>query len=270
MKKIGRPQRPLRRSHSGLELRRKLIVLGLSLAVVAGCLGVAGYLVYKGLSQSDFFQVTATTIKGCRRTTKSLILELSGIDIHTNILAMNKGQVKSRIEAHEWVESVEITREWPNHLTITVKERLPMAVANLKGGLYYLDRNGVAFAEVLPPEDMDYPVITGLAEDALPDEVKGAALREALTFLKYAGQGSSILPKQSISEVNLGSGGEITVYLVDRPFPIRLGRGETLMKYQRLAKVLYRLYKGNEFADTIYIDLNYTANKALVGLRDAV
>lgn len=270
MKKVGRQQRPQRRSHQGLELRRKLIVLALSLVVAVGCLGLAGYLVYKGLSDSDFFQITATTIKGCRRTTKSLILELSGIDIHTNVLAMNKGQVKARIEAHEWIESVEITREWPNHLTITVKERVPMAVASLKKGLYYLDRTGVAFAEVLPPEDMDYPVITGLAADPVPAKVKGTALEEALSFLKYAGQGSSILPKQSISEVNLGNDGDITVYLVDRPFPIHLGRGDTLVKYQRLAKVLYRLYKGNEFADTMYIDMEYMANKALVGLRDAV
>ena len=245
-------------------------MLALSLAVALGCLGAVGYLIYKGLSESDFFQVTATTIKGCRRTTKSLILELSGIDIHTNVLAMNKGQVKSRIEAHEWVESVEISREWPNHLTITVKERVPMAVANLKGGLYYLDRTGFAVAEVLPPEDMDYPVITGLAAETLPAGVKGTALEEALSFLKYSGQGSSILPKQSISEVNLGNDGDITVYLVDRPFPIRLGRGDTLLKYHRLAKVLYRLYKGKEFADTMYIDMDYMANKALVGMRDAV
>ncbi len=270
MKKIGQPQRLKRGRYTAHELRKNLFVLVLTLAFIVVCLGIAGYLVYKGLGESDFFQVTATNIKGCRRTTKNQILELSGIDIHTNILAMNKSQVKSRIEKHEWVESVDIVREWPNLLIISVKERVPVALVNVKDGLYYLDRNGVAFARVLPPEDMDFPVITGLTAETWPAKVTGSPLEEALDFLKYAGQGGAILPKQSISEIHLGADGGITLYLVDRPFPIRLGKGDILSKYQRLAKVLYRLYKGKEFSDTVYIDMEYLTNKVLVRKQDAV
>ena len=43
---------------------------------------------------------------------------------------------------------------------ITVRERIPVALINLDKKLYYLDRNAVCFAPALPPEDMDFPVIS--------------------------------------------------------------------------------------------------------------
>lgn len=250
-------------------MQKKLAILGvgsmLFLLAVAGVL----FLIYKGLSRSDFFQITATNIQGCRRTTKNLILEVSGVDVHSNLLALNLGAVREKIEAHEWVDSAEVKRVWPNRLNITIKERVPVALASLEEGLFYVDQSGVAFAQMLPPEDMDYPVITGLSREAWPQTLSGSVLEDALQFIRQAGQGNSILPKQNISELRVDENG-VVLFLVDRPFPIRLGRGAVATKYYWLAKVLYRLYKGKEFAKTAYIDMEYGRNKVLVGFDGPV
>ena len=252
-----------------LDMKKKLAILGVGFLLVAAGLGVVGFIAYKALERSVFFQITAINIQGCRRTTKNLILEMSGMDVHSNLLALDVKKVKAGIEAHEWVESVEVERNWPTRLTIIVKERLPVAIASLENGLFYLDQNGVAFAQVLPPEDMDYPVITGLKKDEWPKNLKDSQLGEALQFIKYAGQGSSILPKQNISELHVGGDGNITLYLVDRPFPIQLGSGNVGTKYYWLTKVLYKLYKSKEFEKAAYVRMEYGRNQVLVGFNEA-
>ncbi len=269
-KKPAQQRYGLKKKAPGLGLRKKLVILGVGFLLVCAALTAVGFLVYKGLSRSDFYQITATNIEGCRRTTKNQILELSGIDVHSNLLAIDLEEVKENIEVHEWVESAEIRREWPNTLTISVRERVPVAIVRLEEGLFYLDQHGVNFAQVLPPEDMDYPVIAGMKRDGWPVSVKDSLLGEALQFIKYAGQGSSILPKQNISELLVDGERELILFLADRPFPIHLGRGNMNSKYHWLARVLYRLYKSKEFAKTAYIKMDYARNKILVGFAGPV
>jgi len=155
-------------------------------------------------------------------------------------------------------------------LNILVKERLPVAIVSLDNSLFYLDQNGIAFVQVLPPEDMDYPIITGLTREQWPKALKGSQLGEALQFIKYAGQGSSILPKQNISELHVNGGENIILYLVDRPFPIHLGSGNVGTKYYWLTKVLYKLYKSKEFEKAAYVKMDHERNQVLVGFDDAV
>jgi len=251
------------------DLGRKLMVLSLAAVLLLAGIGVGAFVTLREMGKWDFFQVTATKIEGCRRTTKEEILALSGVDVHTNLLALNLAGIRKRIEAHAWVESAQVERRWPNRLVIRVKERTPVAMVNLQNGLYYLDRRGFAFAKVEPPDDMDYPVITGPGvnkKDPGPLEW----VREALRFLKHANRGSSVLPGQSISEINVREDGSMVLFLVNRPFPIYLGKGRISTKYYRLAKVLYRLYKRKDFAETAYINMEYQPDRVLVGLQNKV
>ena len=263
---LGQPSK----SSAVSELRNKLIILGVGFCVVLAALAAGSFLMLKALERSEFFQVTNIRIQGSQRVTKNQILELTGVDIHTNLLALDLDEVKERVEGHEWIEAAEVDRNWPNRLQITIRERVPVALVRLKEGLYYLDRHGVAFAKVLPPEDLDYPVITGISREQWPAAVSGSPLGEALQFIRLAGRGSTVLPGQSISEIHLEPAGSLVLFLVDRPFPIFLGRGEVATKYHRLARVLNRLYKGNEFAATTYIRMDYLPDKVLVGLTNAV
>ena len=96
-----------------------------------------------------------------------------------------------------------------------------------------------------------------------------STLHEALLFLKYASRGDALLPKQNVSEVHVTDEGNIIVFLVDRPFPIYLGKGNIRTKYYRLAKVLHKLYKRHLFAETTYIRMDYAVNKVLVGKTES-
>jgi len=198
------------------------------------------YCGYRALGQSDFFQIADIGIEGCQKLGKKEILELSGVNVHSNLVKISIGQVRKRLESHNWIERAKINREWPDRLVISVKERKPVAIINLDDGLHYLDRSATVFAPVAQMADLDYPVITGPAGKNNRGQAEAAILADALLMIKYASRDNPNLPAQNISEINI-SDNSMVMFLMDRPFPIRLGQGDVWRKYERLVKVLYWL-----------------------------
>ncbi len=143
-----------------------------------------------------------------------------------------------------------------------------MALLNTSNGLYYIDKYGKKITHVNMPGDLDFPVITGINENTMTarsNEVKSTVLDNALTFLRYAGRGNPILPKQNISEIHITEKGGMVLYLLDHTFPIYLGQEKISGQYNRLIKVLKGLYKKDELSNIAYIDMDYQEDKVLVG-----
>ncbi|MFC1843489.1 cell division protein FtsQ/DivIB [Thermodesulfobacteriota bacterium] len=225
--------------------------------------------IYQKLCHSDFFQITTLKINGNHMVSKGQITVLSKVDIHSNLLAINMSQVKSLLESHPWIAGAEITRNWPNRLVITVKEKKPVALLSRKAGLFYLDNNGRIIAAASPTQELDFPVVTGLESfpfntaysDRTPD-----ILQDAMGLLKLSARNNSILPEQNISEIHITENGSMLLYLLERAFPIYMGTdGDISTRYYRLVKVLKNLYKTREFSSVSYIRLDYQKDTVLVG-----
>lgn len=255
-----------RRKRSGGILRsgwgKRLIIWSMVFGLFAGISGLVGLKAYNRLCRSDFFKVTGIKIQGNHQITRSQVLESGGVYFHSNLLAMKPGRIQAALEGHPWVERARITRNWPNNLVIDIRENKPVALISMSDGLYYLNSKGEAFAKVTAAGNLDYPVITGLAgqEKAYADHL----LQESLLFMKRA-RGNSFLPKQNISEIHIDQDKGAILYLVDRTFPIYLGKEKPAAKYGRLVKVLKRLYKKNKFKATAYINMDYMKDRVLVG-----
>ena len=204
-------------------------------------------------------------MEGNERLPKEVILSLSGVDIHANLLALDLEQVEKNILAHPWIDRVTLKREWPNRLLVRIHERRPVVLLNTREGLKYVDRRGKIFAAVTPGSELDFPVITGLEELDEKSAEDDPRIREVIGFVRHAARGSSSLPKQNLSEFHFSQDGEIELFLSDRPFSIFLGKTVDRTSYYRLAKVLYWLYKKREFDNVAYIRLDYMENKVLVG-----
>lgn len=245
---------------------RKVLKKFFFFAMVLIFSGSLGFLFYGALGQSDFFQIADIEIKGCQRLDKKEILELSGVDVHSNLVKINSAEMKELLEGHNWIERAEISRDWPDRLTISITERNPVAIINLDGGLHYIDLAANVFAPVAKMADLDYPVITGLTEEYQQGETGHSVLKEALLLIKYANRDNPNLPAQNISEINIANN-DLVLFLVDRPFPVRLGRGDVWGKYERLVKVLYWLYKRKEFSRVSYVYVDYSTDKVLVGME---
>lgn len=247
-------------------MRGKMVLLSVLLGFLALGVGVMAFAAYKGLCRADFFQVTSIRIKDNHHLTKAEVFELSGVDIRTNLLAMSVLKSEKKISSHPWVKNVRIIREWPNTINITIKERTPAALINLETGLHYIDREGTIFAPVQALEDIDLPVITGLEGKDKMVITENPLLDQALSFLKYTEKGDYIFPKQNVSELHIAGMNQLILYLVDRPFPVYLGEGDLATKYNRLVKVLYWLYKKEEFPQVAYIRMDMFSDQVVVGM----
>jgi len=253
--------------------RNKLVIRAVLVLVLVTAFGFSAKYIYRRLCQCDFFQVTGVRINGNRMTSKGQITALSRVDIHTNLLAINVAQVRSLLESHPWIARVEIIRDWPNRLLITVQEKNPVALLNRKTGLFYLDGKGQIIAAVDPAQEIDFPVITGLENfhfsTTQPVQIH-EPLQQVFDLLQLANRNNPILPEQNISEVHITDKGDLILYLLDRPFPIYLGQnGKISTRYYRLVKVLKDLYKTREFSQVAYIRLDYQKDTILVGKLDA-
>ena len=233
-------------------------------------------LLYHSISKSVFFQVDQVDITGCQRLNTREVLSWSGLDIKTNLWSLRTAKLKKHLEENSWIESAVVKRKWPNGLQIRIKERVPLAIVNQGSGLAYVDKKGVIISPVLETDSMDYPIITGGEKKSTNQGRQGMEwLQDAVRFIRHAGGGNPVLPRQNISEIHVGPDGHLTLYLADNPFPIYLGQGEMKKKYGRLSKVLSFLYRKKEYAATASIDLNYlglsqdkeSANRVLVSFN---
>jgi cell division protein FtsQ len=231
-----------------------------------------GRLAYQGLCRSDFFRLTAITIIGCHHLDKEQVLGQSGLDIRTNLLVMRPEEVRKRLVANKWIDRATVTRKWPDEVGIRIWERQPVALVNLKEGLCYLDKKFEVIGPVAPTDDIDFPVVTGLEDLSAPldkEADRPAALANTLTLINQAGHGNSYLPCQNISEIHVTEQGELVLYLLDRVFPIYLGREEMKVKYWRLVKILTGLYKSREIFHIDHIRMDYMQDKALVSMSES-
>lgn len=254
-----------------VEGRRRIGLLGVVACLVAAVAVGASFAAYHALCRWDFFLVTGVHFEGCGRITKNELLELSGVDLSMNILAMSGREVEEKISRHDWVEEVSVERQWPNQVIIKVQEKKPVAMANIDGEYFYIDRSGHPFAKIAGTDDLDYPVVSGMEASDWREGEKLAFLGEALTFIGRAGhKQNTTLPQQNISEIHVEADGNMILFLASRPFPIYLGKGSIGDQYGSLVKVLSRLYQENKFASISYIRMDYQPGKVLVGLAESV
>ena len=261
--------RPVNRSKGYLKYVLLLLVL---LSFPLAWLNGGGDKVRQGLQSLAFFKVNTIEIAGCAAVPKEKIVEASGIIVHkTSLLALDTSQLEKHISAVPWVARATVKRSWPAKVEILVVESAPVAILHSPSGsggqLHYLNGDGIAFSEVRPGADVDFPVVTGLAEIG-DQQVKNKALAEVLTFLDKVRSNDPHLPAQSVSELHITKAGEMVVFLVEYPFPIFFGNGNTKQKYSRLIQVLRALYKKQNSKELLsqieYIQMDYLHDKVLV------
>lgn len=252
--------------------RRQLITTLLLGATVAAITCLVLFAAYGFLGRSDFFQITSITIEGNRILDRQEILKLSGIDIHSNLVTVRNPKVRERLKKNEWIEDVTLKKNWPDQLIIEVRERKPVALLNTSKELFYLDRRGNPFAPHTAGQEIDFPIITGIPERWIARRQKDnpdSPLMRAMAFIKRAGNKNSILPAQRISEIHIGADNSLSLHLLDRPFPIILGQGDsTGPLLRRLVYVLRDLDNNHEFDRTASITMDYAPDKVLVSSRN--
>jgi cell division protein FtsQ len=169
---VGAQRRFVARRRAGRRRAARPLIL-----VLAGLitLGAGGWLALN----SSLVAVRTVTVEGTSRLASADVLKVAGVRRGTSLFRLDAAAVARRVARIPAVAHVEVARDWPHSVVISVTERTPVAVVQGPAGAVLLDRAGVAFdTEPEPPP--------GLVDVQLSEPVPGAgapAARAAMQVL---------------------------------------------------------------------------------------
>ncbi len=217
-----------------------LLVLILALAVYLGNRG------YRELKTSRYFQVKTIAVHGNHVLSRTDIIYYLGLKETSNLLSLDLKALCQKLISHPWIKSASIHRKLPGQLTIDIIERVPVALIKI-GTFYYMDKDGVVFDKINKDVGCDFPVFTGPKSFS---ELKAyfPLIREALSILNRK---TSLI----VSEFHLDLNHGITLITLNDALPVKLGRREVSLRFQRF-KTVYHYLRRREIPIKI-IDCRY-------------
>lgn len=150
----------------------------LAFLVVCAAVWVVGF--------SPALETQQVRVTGLRDLTRKSVTQEAGVPLHRPLVRVDIGAVRQRVEDLDAVESVRVSRSWPDTVTVAVTERTPLYRINESGGPDLLvDHAGVTFAtggtkhQDLPVAavDPDQPKLLselGTVIDALPEKLRAS------------------------------------------------------------------------------------------------
>jgi cell division protein FtsQ len=141
----------------------------------AAFFALAGLVIVGGagwaLLGNQVFVVNSISVTGTHLVTRADVIAAADVPLGTPLLRVDAGAVTRRVESLRQVASVTVTEDWPDQLTITVTERVPvLAVRMAAGGYAQIDHDGVILRTTAKP--------AGLPQLTTP--LTGAALTGAV------------------------------------------------------------------------------------------
>jgi cell division septal protein FtsQ len=111
--------------------------------VLAG-VGIIGAVTF-ALLGSRLLVVRAITVSGAHLVTPAQVIAAADVPAGTPLIRVDPAQVALRVEARiRQVETARVSKQWPDGLAITIRERVPVVAVRMAGGGYDLvDHDGV-------------------------------------------------------------------------------------------------------------------------------
>ncbi|NOK03742.1 FtsQ-type POTRA domain-containing protein [Myxococcus xanthus] len=227
-----------------------LKVLGVTLGT--GLLVWGGVALREWALTSPRFELEAVSFSGLQRASRVELLRLAALTKGQNLWTLDVDALERAMHQHPWLRTVEVTRRFPNRVSVEVTEHVPVAMAVL-GELYVLDEEGDPFKRVTPGDGLDLPLVTGLDREGYVADPAAARerLRSALTVASAYARLSPEKAEQ-LSEVRLEA--QSLALVTASGQEVRLGEGDSEVKLQRLARVRRELGARGLAAEIIHLD----------------
>lgn len=235
-------------------------VLKGSLLVVA-LLGISFLFVslYGYLLKSPYIKLEEVVITGVDEKLKSQLMEMAQLDFEASLLAINLKEVKSSLEKHPWIRSVDLEKRFPHTLMIKVEKEEPKAIVAMDK-LYYLNPSSKVFKALDPSDETDFPVITGVLGK---EEDKQKLLSMAMEVLRALENQKEPWAVKNLSEVNVRKDGDAILYFSHFPGSVKIRGSDLAARLDDLKKVVEHLNSAGRIHMVRTINLNYNEGAAV-------
>ncbi len=129
---------------------------GICLDIFMACL-----LSYLIVIRSSYFNLVKVDVYGNHRLSSEEVIEASNIETGINLLNIDLEGITRKLRLHPWIREGSVYRRFPGQLVIEVEEKTPRGILACDK-LYYIDENGKIVTRVLPGDEVDLPLFTGV------------------------------------------------------------------------------------------------------------
>ncbi len=206
---------------------------------------------YGEFKSSPYLEVKTIKIKGAKSVTNDEIINMAAIGSGKNIFDVDIDRVGRIIEAHPYVKSVRVFKDYPDAIRVEIKERVPSAFVSL-GKLYVMDSEGTIMKSLTQTDDLDLPVVTGL--DSEGGLISEAALKRELLMVMDSLKRSDVLTMDEISEIHMDSVYGAYLYRLADGLKIGMGRGLFDRKLSNFGRVME--VRGGDLNHVEYVELD--------------
>lgn len=257
---------PVRRSAIPRKAASQLKIAGMVAAVVVVGGGLTAWAYSYGMTSWRFRiqSSDAVEITGVKNASRAHVMEVAGADIGRNVFYVQLDERKKQLEQIPWVEEASVMRLLPNRIAVTIRERTPVAFAQIGPRISLIDANGVVMG--MPADrktKYSFPVIRGISETE-PLSSRAAAMKIynrlvselGATDGENAAAGSANYVKQ-LSEVDLSDPENVKVTANDPggTMVVHLGKEDFLPRYKLY--VAHIAEWRQQFQNVQSVDLRY-------------
>ena len=155
----------------------KKIIIAASVFVVVAAIAAACYVTLR----LGMFTVEEVVVTGNNRITSKEIIKRSGIREGVSSIFFFEDQVEEDIKKNRWISTVEVVKEFPKKVHITIKEaEVFCIVLGEEGKPLYMSRDGQVLDTGNFDLGLDFPVLIG---EGIKDP---ELLKEALDILELS------------------------------------------------------------------------------------
>jgi len=226
-------------------------------ALVAAALTVAlVVLIISHALRTPFFDIRRVNVSsGHHCPAEAIAARVDGM-ARGNIFRADLDRIAAAVRSVAWAEGVSVRRDFPDTITIDVRERRPAALIDL-GRLYYLDEDGRPFAPFAPEggergngpsnarergtvtDEPGLPIVTGLETEELmePSSPARRRLRNALNLLSVTG---GWIAGHRIERVRIGPSQGVSLTIEGLSFEVLLRDDGSKEQLERIEALLAR------------------------------
>ncbi|HVE58642.1 MAG TPA: FtsQ-type POTRA domain-containing protein [Pyrinomonadaceae bacterium] len=167
------------------------------------CLGFLGFMGYRTVTASEFFDVKKIDVRGTLHASKSDIEKIVVANTEkSGVWNADLKEIKDKVERLDFVKTAAVSRVLPDGVRVNVVERVPKAVVRLSGADYWADDEGVVLAQVDKTEDRPPFALRGWDESKTDKAVKENQLRVKM-YQKMLEDWKTFDLAKRVKEVNL-------------------------------------------------------------------
>lgn len=242
--------------------------IGFGVLLVLAVSGAVAWGAHRYALTTPRFAIRDVDVEGARRFSADRIQALAGVELGTNVFALDVPAATARLRSDPWIAEGRITRRLPGHVRIEVREREAGALAVIGDRLFLVTPAGEIFKPFEEGDPFDLPTVTGLRLDALGRDWDREIdrLQTAMELLRQYKK-VPLAHVFAAQEVHLKDGGGAVLTVGQQGVTLHLGSGPWKQKLLRATRVVERAQARGELPGILFLDNQAHPERVVVRMR---